>query len=162
MPRSEPTKRCLSLVTLLPEPFDPLPVCSPGMLVGADGLPATSNPEAIEREACEILGVKDLRTWLMNKFFPFHIKRYSKSRRKAPIYWQLRSSRQNYSIFLYYHRLTKNTLFNVLRSYVDPKIQYERGKLDELKELLEAAKGRGIRKVIMPGRWRKKSDYLRN
>lgn len=27
-----------------PDPFDPLPVCSPGMLTGADGLPATSLP----------------------------------------------------------------------------------------------------------------------
>lgn len=28
-----------------PDPFDPLPVCSPGMLTGADGLPATSLPD---------------------------------------------------------------------------------------------------------------------
>lgn len=27
-----------------PDPFDPLPVCSPGMLTGADGLPASSLP----------------------------------------------------------------------------------------------------------------------
>ncbi len=27
-----------------PDPFDPLPVCSPGMLTGTDGLPATSVP----------------------------------------------------------------------------------------------------------------------
>lgn len=172
-----------SLAPPLPEPFGPLPVCSPGMLVGKDGLPATATPEgypitvswdgvlvddeghpsdivasvrevlrylfgegdpaAIEREACEILGVNDLRNWFVNKFFPFHIKRYSKSRRKAPIYWQLRSSRKGYSVFIYYHRLTKDTLFNVIRSYVDPKIQYERGKLDEFKILLESAKGQG-------------------
>ena len=29
----------------LPEPFDPLPVCSLGMLAGTDGLPATTTPE---------------------------------------------------------------------------------------------------------------------
>ena len=28
----------------LPDPFDPLPVCSPGMLQEPDGLPATQNP----------------------------------------------------------------------------------------------------------------------
>src|SRR5438128_2426131 len=29
----------------LPDPFDPLPVCSPGMLQGPDGLPATDPPD---------------------------------------------------------------------------------------------------------------------
>ena len=87
----------------LPEPFDPLPVCSPGMLQGADGLPLSmlpasyplipalhgflvddsdrpqddiiaavrrvlavllgENAEAIESEACQILGAPELRTW---------------------------------------------------------------------------------------------------
>lgn len=189
-----------SLAPPLPEPFEPLPVCSPGMLIGIGGLPATETPEnypvnirwdgvlvddeghpsdvvasvrevlgylfgdgdptAIEREACEILGVKDLRIWFVNKFFLFHIKRYSKSRRKAPIYWQLRSPRKNYSVFLYYHRITKDTLFHVIRSYVDPKIQYERGKLDEFKGLLESAKGQGRQERVYAGMVEDKERFL--
>lgn len=189
-----------SLAPPLPEPFDPLPVCSPGMLAGPDGLPASEtpagypvkirwdgvltddeghpsdivaavrevlgflfsggDPAAIEQEACEILGVRDLRTWLVNKFFSFHIKRYSKSRRKAPIYWQIRSARKNYSVFLYYHRITKDTLFHVVRSYVDPKIEYERGKLEEFKGLLASSKGQGRQERTYARLAEKKSKFL--
>ena len=31
----------------------------------------------------------DVRRWLQRDFFPLHLQRYSKSRRKAPIYWPL-------------------------------------------------------------------------
>ena len=31
----------------------------------------------------------DLRVWIASSFFEHHIKRHSKSRRKAPILWQL-------------------------------------------------------------------------
>ena len=43
--------------------------------------------EVVEREACELLGVKGLRDYFRNPrgFFDYHIKRHSKSRRKAPI-----------------------------------------------------------------------------
>jgi hypothetical protein len=133
---------------ILPDPFDPLPICSPGMLQGSDGLPLNQTPEgyplpidwdgilvddpghpddiirrvrdvleliwkdradAIEGEACEILGVKDLRDYFRRSgsggFWDDHVKRYSKSRRKAPIYWLLQSSKKNYALWLYYHRL---------------------------------------------------------
>lgn len=42
----------------------------------------------VEREACEVLGVRELRDYFRDPrkgFFAFHIKRYSKSRRKASI-----------------------------------------------------------------------------
>jgi hypothetical protein len=115
----------------LPDPFAPLPVCPPGQLQNAQGLPARpgevpaaypvripwdgilvddpNHPldierrvrevieiiwnskdggptaEAIEHEACEILGVKSLRDYFRKPagFFADHLKRYSKSRRKA-------------------------------------------------------------------------------
>jgi hypothetical protein len=70
--------------------------------------------EAIEQETCEILGVKDLRDYFRKPsnggFWTDHIKRYSKSRRKAPIYWLLQSSKKNYAIWIYYHRLDKDIL----------------------------------------------------
>jgi SAM-dependent methyltransferase len=132
----------------------PIPVAWDGVLVDDPGHPADivdrvrrvlaylfDDPGTVEQEACTILGVKDLRSWLAGKFFSFHIKRYSKSRRKAPIYWQLRSYRKNYSVWLYYHRLTGDTLFHVLRTYIGPKIQYEERKLAELQEKLTTARG---------------------
>ena len=149
----------------LPDPFDPLPVCPPGMLQNADGLPAApadvpddyplpitwpgilvSDPghpediiarvrdslaviwgdkaDAIEAEACEILKVKAkpkenldaLRVYFNdpNKFFKDHLKRYSKSRRKAPIYWPLSTESGSYTLWIYYHRLDNQTLFTCI------------------------------------------------
>jgi hypothetical protein len=193
-----------SLAPKLPDLFDPLPVCPPGMLVGPDGLPAEQNrivskewlrvrPDAntlppegsvknptfsdegyplrvswdgilvddpgfnggqphrndivrrvrevfdllwkikaheIEQEACDILGVSDLRDYFRRPtgFFQDHLKRYSKSRRKAPIYWPLSTPSGSYTIWLYYHRLTDQTLYTAVNKYVEPKIsEVERG-----------------------------------
>ena len=93
--------------------------------------------EAIENEACDILGVSKLRDYFRKPakggFWDDHVKRYSKSRRKAPIYWLLQSSKKNYSLWLYYHRLDKDILFKALLSYVEPKIQREENRLSELR-----------------------------
>jgi hypothetical protein len=52
--------------------------------------------EAIEKEACEILGVAEMRDYFRKPgnggFWDDHVKRYSKSHRKAPTYWLLQSS----------------------------------------------------------------------
>jgi hypothetical protein len=158
----------------LPDPFAPLPVCSPGMLAGEDGLPLRRPPEgyplkvdwdgiladdphhpddivrrvrdvldllwgaraeAIEREACAILGIKELRDYFRDprRFWEDHVRRYSKSRRKAPIYWLLQSPRRNYALWLYYHRLDSDILFKALVNYVEPKLRLEEGRLDALK-----------------------------
>jgi len=207
-----------SLAPKLPDPFDPLPVCPPGMLVGPDGLPAKpagivseawlrARPDAntlppdgsvskptipdseyplrinwdgilvedpgfngnqphrddivrrvrevldllwkdkayeIEQEACGILGVRDLRDWFRKPsgFFQDHLKRYSKSRRKAPIYWPLSTASGSYTIWLYYHRLNNQTLYGAVNKYVEPKIsEVERG-IGGIENDLKAASGR--------------------
>ena len=67
--------------------------------------------DAIEKEACEILSVPNLRDYFRKPgaggFWDDHVKRYSKSRRKAPIYWLLQSSKKNYALWIYYHRLAR-------------------------------------------------------
>jgi hypothetical protein len=51
------------------------------------------NAETIEQEVCQILGVRELRDYFRRSgndgFWMDHVRRYSKSRRKAPIYWLL-------------------------------------------------------------------------
>src|SRR4029450_8041404 len=95
--------------------------------------------ESIEQEACDILGVKDMRHYFRKPgsggFWDDHVKRYSKSRRKAPIYWLLQSSKKNYAVCLYYHRLDRDTLFKIVQpnAYLDTKIKLEKGRLDELR-----------------------------
>jgi len=93
--------------------------------------------EAVEQEACQVLGVKSLREYFRKPsaggFWMDHVKRYSKSRRKAPIYWLLQSSRKNYALWLYYHRLDKDLLFKAITQYVEPKIRLEEEHLKTLR-----------------------------
>jgi hypothetical protein len=103
--------------------------------------------EAIEQEACEVLGVKELRDFLRKPgkggFWDDHVSRYSKSRRKAPIYWLLQSSKKNYALWLYYHRLNRDLLFKALVNYVEPKIRLEESRLETRRTQKAAAGGSG-------------------
>lgn len=197
-----------SLAAKISEPFDPLPVCPPGMLVNPEGLPAEpehivskewlrARPDAntlppdgsvhnptipdseypiriswdgilvddpgfnddqlhnediirrtrevltvlwqakaqdIEQEACDILNIPDLRTYFRKNFFSDHIKRYSKSRRKAPIYWQLSTPSASYSVWLYYHRFTKDIFYKIINEFVTPKLQFEERELTSARQ----------------------------
>jgi hypothetical protein len=195
-----------------PGPFDPLPVCSPAMLVGPYGLPAQPNgivsvewlrarsdaitlpstglkapvtipdaeyplriawdgilvddpehrddvvrrvrevfhvlwgdrAEAMDQEACEILGVRELREYFRRPslFFADHLKRYSKSRRQAPIYWPLSTASGSYTLWIYYHRLTSDTLYTAVNRYVQPKMAEVSRELEELNARLQGASGR--------------------
>lgn len=90
--------------------------------------------DALWDEAAELVSArkKGLRDWFARSFFADHLKRYSKSRRKAPIYWQLATPSASYSIWLYAHRLTPDTFFRVLNNYVAPKLMHEEVKFTRL------------------------------
>jgi hypothetical protein len=77
---------------------------------------------------------------MRGEFFPLHIKVYSTSRRKAPIYWQLGTPSASYSVWLYIHAFNKDTLFRVQNDYVAPKLAHEERRLESLtNELREKA-----------------------
>lgn len=86
--------------------------------------------EAIEQEACATLGAKTLREYFRKPglFFAEHLSRYSKSRRQAPIYWPL-SLGGGYTLWLYYHRLTDQTLYSCVNDFVEPKLAQVRQEL---------------------------------
>src|SRR5690606_23457252 len=67
-------------------------------------------------------------------FFAGHLKRHSKSRRQAPIYWPLSSPKGLTTIWLYYHRLTPDTFFTVLREHIKPRLDDEERRLFNLKQ----------------------------
>lgn len=100
--------------------------------------------DVIEQEACEILGVKDLRDYFRRPagFFEDHLKRYSKSRRQAPIYWPLSTVSGSYTLWVYYHRLTSDTLFTAINRYVDPKIANVHRSIGEMGNKLASTTGR--------------------
>jgi hypothetical protein len=180
----------------LPDPFAPSPVCPPGQLQNAHGLPVSPEEmpveyplknipwegifvddegqqedivarvrqvietvwgsrvgdptsEAIEHEACEILGAKSLRDYFRKpgSFFTDHLKRYSKSRRQAPIYWPLSSSSSSYTIWLYYHRFTKDTFYRV-REIATEKLAYEERKISTLRQDFGPEPGASQRKQL--------------
>jgi len=99
---------------------------------------------AIEAEACEILKVKGLREYFRRpaSFFASHLSQYSKSRRQAPIYWPLSTTSGAYTIWVYYHRLTSDTLFTAVNRYVLPKLTSVEQELVELEARLDEASGR--------------------
>jgi hypothetical protein len=120
--------------------------------------------EAIESECCQILGVTEITDYFRKPgkggFWDDHISRYSKSRRKAPIYWLLQSAKKNYAIWLYYHRLDKDMLFKVLMNYVEPKIRLETSRLDTLRFQKAAAGDSGKEAKRLAKDVEKQEDFL--
>ena len=98
---------------------------------GKEGGPTA---ETIELEACEILGVRTLPDYFRKPagFFADHLKRYSKSRRQAPIYWPLSTKSGSYTLWIYYHRLNDQTLHKCLADFIDPKIKDVENELGKL------------------------------
>jgi hypothetical protein len=90
--------------------------------------------ELVEREATDVLGVRNLRDYFRKPagFFADHLKSYSKSRRQAPIYWPLSTKSGSYTIWLYYHRLTDQTLFLAVNEFVKPKISQVEAELSRV------------------------------
>ena len=121
-----------------PEPFDPLPVKSPGMLSDCDEpyhrhagilVDDSSHEHDLPRLMANVLQTvdvevdEDLRRWLRRDFFKYHLQQYSKSRRKAPIYWPLATASGSYTLWLYYPDLTDQTLFTAINDFVEPKLK---------------------------------------
>ncbi|MHB1844891.1 MAG: hypothetical protein ACYCWW_08675, partial [Deltaproteobacteria bacterium] len=175
-----------------PEPFEPLSVCSAGMLTGTDGLPSARPPagypiafpetgvllddpghaqdltaavravfdavfgENADRwwnDVAAMLDPKghDLRAWLASGFFEHHLKRHSKSRRKAPVLWQLGTLSGRYSVWLYAHRLTRDTFFqlqNQSDGIVAQKLAHEERQLTSLVQSTGATPSARDRKEI--------------
>jgi len=76
----------------------------------------------------ESLG-KDIRKYFTKDFYPDHIKRY----KKRPIYWMFSSPKGSFSILIYMHRYTPDTISNILNKYLREFI----GKLKNRKEHLQ-------------------------
>jgi hypothetical protein len=143
-----------------PEPFDPLPAKSPGMLpdgaapfhahagilvddpghpqdlarlvegvletvftagwleTGEASASTTRHPGASDPRSL----LTDTRRRLQREFFAFHLQRYSKSRRKAPLYWPLSTAAGGYTLWFYYPSLTNQTLYTAVNDFVEPKL----------------------------------------
>jgi hypothetical protein len=81
--------------------------------------------DQIEHEICDQLSIETLGEWFRRPtcFFSDHLKRYSKHRRQAPIYWAVSTKSGNYTLWLYYQNLTDQTLFTAVNNFVEPKLK---------------------------------------
>lgn len=131
-----------------PDPFDPLPAKSPGMLPdGVEPFHAHSgilvddpgHPHDLAHLVEEVLErvdmpvPNDVRRWLQRDFFPFHLKQYSKSRRKAPVYWPLSTTSDNYTLWIYYPHLTSQTFYIAINDFLEPKLKQVGGETTALR-----------------------------
>jgi hypothetical protein len=113
------------------EPFHP----HHGILIDDQG-----HPHDLAHLIEEVLGrvnsaiPDDVRRWLQRDFFPFHLQRYSKSRRKAPIYWPLATPSGSYTLWLYYPSLTSQTLYTAINDFVEPKLKQVRDDVAALRD----------------------------
>jgi len=121
-----------------PEPFDPLPAKSPGMLSEGTApfhtylgilVDDPGHQHDLTGLIEEVLSTvdhptpEDVRRWLQRDFFPHHLRQYSKSRRKAPIYWPLSTTSGRYTLWLYYPALTDQTLYSAANDFIGPKLE---------------------------------------
>jgi len=97
-----------------------------------------SNKVSVEEDVSAPLGT-NLGKYFDREFFADHLSVYSKSRRKAPIYWPLSTAAGRYTIWVYYHELNSQTLFTAINDFVEPKLNSVR---DDLNSLLAKGGGR--------------------
>jgi hypothetical protein len=123
-----------------------------------------NNAETIEKESCAGLSVKDLRDYFRKPgkggFWDDHIARYSKSRRKAPIYWLLQSSKKNYALWIYYFKFDKDLLFKALVNCIEPKIRLETSLLEGLRSQKAAAGDSGKESKRFAKEIEQQEDFL--
>lgn len=123
------------------QPFEPLVDVSLGMLSDNDSrylnhngilTSNTEHPQCLQRLVNELLSSigqthsLDLDKWFDKEFFNLHLKKYSKSRRQAPLYLPLKSVSGGSTVWLYFNDINNQTLVSVVVDFVDPQ-------LDELK-----------------------------
>lgn len=132
-----------------PAPFDPLPTRSPGVIPESDKAQFPARPllvddrghsldlaakagAVLEQVGFATINPESFRRWLTRDFFSLHIKMYSKSSRKAPIYWQLATPSASYSVWLYIHAFSRDTLYQV-QEIAGTKLLHEERKLESLR-----------------------------
>ena len=79
--------------------------------------------DSLEIDVLRTLGFSSLSDYLGRKFFDDHLQKYTKSKRQAPIYWQLSTSSGRYSLWLYYPRVNSQVLYTAINDLVEPKIK---------------------------------------
>jgi hypothetical protein len=94
-------------------------------------------------DALRCLGADQMRLLLRDRFFALHLSRYSKSRRKAPIYWYLAVPSRDWGLWVYAPWLSREQLFAVSRA-AQERFRRLSDQSAQLRRDLEAGRERGI------------------
>ena len=98
-------------------------------------------------ELLQMLGSRDLRTYISRSFFRDHLAMYSKSRRKAPIYWPLTVPSKGWGAWVYAPTLNRETLYAVASEAARRERLADEAITRLQREQQEGAGGRPGRKV---------------
>jgi len=81
--------------------------------------------DSYEQDLVTRLGVSVLSEYISrpSAFFADHLKVYSKSRRKAPIYWPLSTRSGEFVIWIYYPKLDADSLPRLITEVIDPRLR---------------------------------------
>ena len=84
-----------------------------------------ANADRTERELADLLGVETLDDYLSapSGFFARHLAQYTQNKRAAPIYWPVTSPGGRLTVWVYYPRLTNQTLYRIVNEVVQPHLQ---------------------------------------
>lgn len=91
--------------------------------------------------------LRDLRGFLRNQFFATHFRRYSVSRRVAPIYWYLSVPSKQWGLWLYAPALSRETLFAIVGSARD-KLRQLHDQVQQLRRQMPDSTDRSLRERL--------------
>lgn len=103
---------------------------------------AIADPDLSEK-CLALVGANNWENYLnrTSQFFSAHYDQYSQNRRYTPIYWPLQSASGSYTLWVYYHRLNKQTLYTCVNDFLDGPT----GKLTQVEQDLNTLKNLGTR-----------------
>jgi hypothetical protein len=78
---------------------------------------------------------KDLRKYFLTDFYKDHLQTY----KKRPIYWMVQSPRKSFSVLVYLHRYTRDTINLVLNRYLREYEVKLRNRIERLTQILADA-----------------------
>ena len=90
---------------------------------------------------------RDLRHQMRRHFFKEHLTRYTKSRRKAPIYWPLYTPSGAWGVWVYAPSLRRETIY-AIEAAASARLQAAQAEMNRLARILsEGATGRSAREA---------------
>ncbi|WP_205409696.1 Eco57I restriction-modification methylase domain-containing protein [Salinibacter ruber] len=105
----------------------------------------------VEQKILDAVGRDTLEEYLRNPngFFDDHKSKYSKSRRRAPIYWPLQTPSQQYTLWVYYPRLDGQTLYTCINDHISPKLENDvRPRIERIRKKVQSSGNSEAREAL--------------